>query len=319
MIESIKYTANSVKALPSVVKQLAGLFAVIGLASCGSEEVNVQYKLEGSKAYEVIHNGYFSTISEGTEQMGTVTKTWLEVTFEQSGEQMGKRSIYKNDASRGYHKNSFPAELIFRGDYTVVGKGYEVSNVRGLDEFGTEIVDKLVIPDRWKTQLKNAKYPMLLKRREKKRWEWAHLLEGPVPKGANITELVKRVRPRMPIGVQLDSVTTYKALRNVEDRKCLEYTVFYSEKIDFPRYLWEQWAYSTKEGKAYKNFRPDPEKSTAKVEYTVLIEPETGLPCREKEIRTENYVITEEESGSQAEFTAVVHLEDLYTEFKDEE
>jgi hypothetical protein len=297
------------------------ILAILGIAwsgmlvSCTPDEITIEYPQSGSMQFDVLHNGFFSTLDNGTEVVGTVSKTYQRVTFESQNGVQSLHNSYLMDGSQGYHKHSLPSELLQRIPYSITGKGYSVESVSDLNTYFAT-VKSLQIPEKYRRQLDNVEYLPKFKGLLTKQWQWLHLLEGKYPTKQNVTSLVKERRPQMPAGVTLDSVVIDR-LSHIEGRDCIRYDIYYAEPIVFPYFLWEQWAYSTQEGKAYKNFRPVQESSFAKVQYTVYLGMDDGYVCREQENRREEYVIADKESGAQAEFTAIAYIERLYTPVKD--
>jgi hypothetical protein len=284
------------------------------LFSCQPEKVNINYEMKGPRHFELVHNGHFATMDNGLEKMGTVTKTYTSATFSQQGEMLYLDRSYVTDNSKGYHQNSMPEELGMRiPEMHLEAKGPVVYAIKGYEKFSDGVVKKLMIPTKFRNQLMNPTYPAKVERIEQKRWLITHLLQGEVPTEKNITSMATEKGWKLPPWVELDSVVTGR-VGSVEDRQCLEYDVYYREKVFFPYYLWEQWAYSTDEGKDFKNFKP--EKAQAVVDYKVFVDITDGVVCREQEKRKETHTIKEPESGEEKEFIANVFIERLYTEEK---
>lgn len=279
---------------------------------CDPDEVTIKYDISETMEFEVVHEGIYSTMSNGVEEIGTDVKSWLKITFNRDGEQYLMQSQFVADNSRGYLAKSMPPDLSHRMHYEVKSLGeYGVHEVKGFEKFIPLVVNKLDIPTIYRNQLKNPNYVKLFKRRAKKAWEWSHLLkEGEsYPSHGDITETIKSQRKFFPIGVELDSVKTV-GIENIEGRDCLQYNIFYREKVEFPYYLWAQWAYGTTEGKNYKNF--DIVDAKSDVQYSVHIDIDNSVVCRENEIRKEHYLLKNKESGADAEFSGIASIERNY-------
>jgi len=288
------------------------LMAIVALvAGCQPDSVNIQYKDPGGRVFEMIQTGYYSTFSNGEEQIGTVTQTYMEVRFSREGETDLFQKRFVADNSKGYHQHSMPPELMNRLHVNLAAKGAEVQAISGHETFIKNVVDGLQIPERFRSQLRQKQYPAQFDRILKKRWELRHLLQGEYPTEANVTSQVKESSPIIPAGVKLDSVFT-RRVGEIDGRKCLDYDVYYRDQVYFPEYLREQWAYSTEEGKPYQAYQTLG--GEARVQLTVSIDLADGTLCREMERRNETQTLKDPETGQSAEFDALVYIERLLTE-----
>ena len=96
-------------------KILCAVTAALVLGGCGESKVNVSYKVDAPVTVELYAEGYFSTIDlNGTEQMGTVTAAYANLTYSNEGDTLKVHRDYVMDKSRGYLKNYMPSELAWR-------------------------------------------------------------------------------------------------------------------------------------------------------------------------------------------------------------
>ncbi len=284
----------------------------LALGACGSEEVEVHYDLAMPIAVDVFSQGNYSTYIGEDEKMGTVAQTYYSLTYGQDTE--GKLTLerrYVSDASKGYLKNSYPGELLWRVPVMkLVANGIRVESVKGYEDFDSSVVAKLNIPSPWKKQLSNPAYIKDLDRNEKHRWEMGHILAGPVPSRGNVTSLLKGRGMLEFAMIQIDSVVT-EGFRNLDDRRCLVYSVYLHEREAFPYYIWEQHVASVPEAAKYKTYPPGP--ATYATQYWMAIDPTTGVPCQEREVKRGLHTMKHPESGDTASFVSQVSLERLFT------
>ena len=296
------------------LKVLACLAMVVALVGCGRSTIEIHYALANPVTQAVFHNATYSTIDSGLEVRGTVIATYANMTWSQQGSDYVLERTWKADKSQGYHKNSMPLELgwrVPRVSMFVTGL-HQVTSIRGNEMFQGEVVEKLPIKDQFKRQLRDARIQLNFDREDKHRWELSHLLDGfPVTEDSNYTQVLKD-RKAIPLsgGFIIDSVRTI-TFRKLNGRSCFEYHVYFQERDPFPYFMWEQFAYSTKEGKNYRDFRAD--STVYQTDYTVTIDPSNGTPCQERQLKTGVHYISHPETKQQATFKSYVVVEDLYT------
>jgi len=298
------------------LKVILGLVTATLLASCQNGTVDISYQYSNQVDRDMFHQGIYS-IGEGKEEMvGTSIETYGKVTWRTSGQQTIFERRYVLDKSRGYHKHSMPLELSYRiPEVDLVAEGVtKVSAIHGNEQFVPKVVENLPVKEKFKRQLRDTRYQLEFDRYDKRRWDIGHLLSGKIPKNTNITELLKS-QGKLPMpAFPVDSVVT-KSMNSLANLSCLEYTVYYSERDPFPYYLWEQFAYSTDQGKNYKNYKADSTRFA--VAYTVFINPETGVLCQEREVKRGVNYISNPESKEQFSFISNVTDETLYTKPED--
>lgn len=288
---------------------------VVALTSCSQEPVTVRQDVGSGARLELYHNASYST-KEGEvgEAIGTMTATYTQVEFKQEGENTILTRTYMVDRSKGYHKHSMPKSLSYRIPQVILtAEGNKVKSVRGNEAFIPKVVDHLPIKEFFKRQLRDARYQLEFDRYDKRRYEIGHLLIGSYQPNINITAQLKQ-QGRLPIpAFEVDSVLT-RDLRKVDGRVCFEYTVFYNEREPFPYFMWEQYAYSTESGAPYKEYKAD--SARYQVEYSVALEPETSLPCQEREVIRGKHYMSHKETKETATFDSYITLENLYTKEK---
>lgn len=286
------------------------LVALVLFAGCGRRSVEIQYQLpQGSIALQLYHSGVFSTYNGEDEIIGTMTATWENYTLTQTGEDWTQERQYLADKSKGYHKNSMPMELSWRvPQVRVIAPGGVVQSVRGYERFVPDVVEKLPLQEKFKRQLRDARYQLEFDRYEKRRWELEHFLKGKIPLDSNITARFSEEELAVG-GIQIDSVVT-KAYRKLDGRRCFEYALYFEEREPFPYFYWEQHAYGTKGGEAYRDFRSD--SASYHTEYTVMLEPSTGVLCQVREVKQGLHIMKHRETGERAEFRSQTTLEHLY-------
>lgn len=292
------------------------LCAVLGgaflLGGCGEEMVEIKYGLDEPVAVEVFTQSHYSTYMGEDEHMGTITASYYSLLY--TNPAPGKYVLerrFVSDASRGYLKNSHPAELLWRVPYMrLEAEDIRVKSVQGYETFADSVVAKLNIPATWKKQLSNPAYPKDLDRNEKHRWEMGHLLTGPVPSKGNITNLL-RSRGRLEFAlIQIDSVVT-DGFSNLDKRRCLVYSVFLQEREPFPYYIWEQHVAGVPGAEKYKTYAPG--RASYHTEYWMAIDPETGIPCQEREIKQGLHGMKHPDSGDSLTFRSQTSQERLFT------
>ncbi len=142
-----------------------------------------------------------------------------------------------------------------------------------------------------------------------------HLLVGKVPEKGNITQLLKD-RGRLQFAlIQVDSVVT-EGFRNLDRRKCLAYTVYLKEKESFPYYIWEQHVNSKIGTEKFQAYRTGL-KAEYETAYWVTLDPETGIPCQEREVKVGTHTMVNPKTGDTATFKSNTTLERLYTVVRD--
>jgi hypothetical protein len=296
-----------VRILNCAFAMVAGLL----LVACGDEEVEIQYDLATPVQVDVFTQSHYSTYDGDEEKVGTITSAYYTLTY---GMENGKHILqrqFQSNASKGYLKNSHPGELLWRvPSVKLIANGIRVESVQGYELFDSLVVRKLSVPEAWKRQLANPAYIKDLDRNEKHRWEMGHLLAGPVPSKANITELL-RGRGRLDFAlILIDSVVT-EGFRNLDKRRCLVYSVYLQEREPFPYYIWEQHVASIPSAAKYKTYPPGP--ATYQTQYWMAIDPTNGIPCQEREVKRGVHTMKHPESGDTASFVSQTSMERLFT------
>lgn len=295
-----------------------GLFALfpVFLVACSSD-VEVNYRLQEPVSVELYTESTYATMDlENVERIGTINADYIHLEYSQKGDTLVIRRNFEIDKSRGYLKNSHPAELQWRLP-EVLTKGVEerVVETSGFAEGYDTLLYSIPMPKRWRDQLLNPDYIKHLERQEKHRYEMDHLLVGKVPEKGNITQLL-RDRGRLKFAlIQVDSVVT-EGFRNLDRRKCLAYTVYLKEKESFPYYIWEQHVNSKIGTEKFQAYRTGL-KAEYETAYWVTLDPETGIPCQEREVKVGTHTMVNAKTGDTATFKSNTTLERLYTVVRD--
>ncbi len=295
-------------------KILCGALAVLalGLCACGEKEVTVNYNVASPVDIDLYVESYFATIDlKGEEKMGTITATYADLNYSTSGDTLVLKRKYVIDKSRGYLKNFMPSELAWRVknvDLKAVDRN--VLSIEGLEDGYDTLLAHIPMPERWRKQLLNPEYKPHLNRLERHRWEMDHLLKGTVPVKGNITQLLKDQGRLNFALIKVDSVVT-KGFENRDHRHCLDYVVYLQEVESFPYYIWEQHVGS--------NIIPDKFKSYSKglhadyvTEYEVMIDPATGIPCQEREVKVGTHTMVNPVTKDTVTFTSHITNERLF-------
>ncbi|HSQ40650.1 MAG TPA: hypothetical protein VLM37_00050 [Fibrobacteraceae bacterium] len=291
---------------------IGSIGVVMSLISCLPKEPDVEYAFSSPVSKDVFHSGTYSTKSgEDGEEIGTITATYTTQTWTRSGDSTVLERHLLMDRSKGYHKNSMPLELSYRiPALRVVGRDLVILTVHGNEQFLPQVVENLPIKEKFKRQLRDARYSLAFDRYERKRWQVTHVLQGKIPIKSNVTKLLQE-KGRLPLSsVPVDSVIV-KGYHKLDERNCLEYSVFFKEREPFPEFMWEQYAYGTTAGKGFQAFRAD--SATYDVEYMVAIEPSTGVPCQEREVKKGINWMHNPETQEKASFVSFITMENLYT------
>lgn len=282
------------------------------LFSCDAAKVEVQYKLEAPLTMDLFHNGTYST-EEGKvgEAVGTITATYSHIVYRQEGDIRSEERRMVMDKSKGYHKHSLPQELSYRVPLvTITAKGFQVHSVRGNEMFVPKVVESLPLKEKFKRQLRDARYQLEFDRMEKRRWELSHLVRGQVSAIGNITNELKSLGSIPLPGLPIDSVVA-KGYKKLNGKECFEYQVHYKETEPFPYYVWEQHAYSTEAGKPYQTWKADSTHYTTV--FTAALDPENGIPCQERLTKEGTNWIHNPETKEVASFKSFITTENLYT------
>ena len=294
-------------------KILCAVTAAFILGGCGESKVNVSYKVDDPVTVELYAEGYFSTIDlKGDEKMGTVTAAYANLTYSNSGDTLKVHRDYVMDKSRGYLKNYMPSELAWRVksvDMTAIDR--EVKSVDGLDNGYDSLLARIPMPEVWRRQLLNPEYKPHLKRLEKHRWEMDHMLVGDVPVKGNITQMLKDQGRLNFALIQVDSVVV-KGFENRDHRRCLDYIVYLQEKESFPYYIWEQHVNSNIVPEKFKRYNRGL-KADYQTQFEVMIDPTTGIPCQEREVKVGSHTMVNPDTKDTATFKSQITLERLYT------
>ena len=294
------------------IKFLSGMCLAAMLMACGESEVSVDYKLSAPVTLELYVESYYATLDlKGDEKMGTITATYADVDYSSTGDTTHVNRRYVIDKSRGYLKNFMPTELAWRikeVDLTAVDR--KVTGLTGIDDGYDSLLAHIPMPSRWREQLLNPDYKPHLKRLEKHRWEMSHLLKGVVPVKGNVTQLLKQ-QGRLDFAlIQIDSVVT-KGFTNRDHRKCLDYVVYLHETESFPYFIWEQHVGSKIVPEKFKGYTSGL-KGEYRTEFEVMLEPETGLPCQEREVKVGTHTMVHPETKDTVTFTSHVSHERLF-------
>ena len=255
------------------------------LSGCGESEVTVNYTLAAPVDVEVYTESYFATIDlKGEEQMGTITAAYVDLNYSTAGDTTKVQRLYRVNNSRGYLKNFMPSELAWRvKEVNLAAVDREVVSLTGLDDGYDTLLHHIPMPERWRNQLLNPDYKPHLRRLEKHRWEMDHLLKGTVPVKANITQMLKDQGRLNFALIQIDSVVT-KGFENRDHRHCLDYKIYLHEKESFPYYIWEQHVNSNIVPEKFKAYNTGL-RAEYDTEFEIMIDPETGIPCQEREVK----------------------------------
>ena len=294
------------------------LVGVLGMSlsaifvGCGESEVTLNYKFAQPVDVEVYTESYFATIDlKGDEQMGTITAAYVDLNYSTSGDTTKVKRLYRVNNSRGYLKNFMPSELAWRvKEVDLAAIDRDVIAIDGLDEGYDTLLAHIPMPERWRKQLLNPDYKPHLRRLEKHRWEMDHLLTGTVPVKANITQMLKDQGRLNFALIKIDSVVT-RGFENRDHRHCLDYKIYLHETESFPYYIWEQ----------HVNSKIVPEKFMAynsglkaeyDTEYEVMMDPETGVPCQEREVKVGKHTMVNPVTKDTATFVSHITHERLY-------
>ena len=255
------------------------------LVGCGESEVTLNYKLAQPVDVEVYTESYFATIDlKGEEQMGTITAAYVDLNYSTAGDTTKVQRLYRLNNSRGYLKNFMPSALAWRvKEVNLAAVDREVTSITGLDDGYDTLLAHIPMPERWRKQLLNPDYKPHLRRLEKHRWEMDHLLTGTVPVKANITQMLKDQGRLNFALIKIDSVVT-KGFENRDHRRCLDYKVYLHETESFPYYIWEQHVNSNIVPEKFKAYNTGL-KAEYDTEFEIMIDPETGIPCQEREVK----------------------------------
>ena len=299
-------------------KILCAVTAALILGGCGESKVNVSYKVDAPVTVELYAEGYFSTIDlKGEEKMGTVTAAYANLTYSNSGDTLKVHRDYVMDKSRGYLKNYMPSELAWRvKSVDVKAIDREVKSVDGLDNGYDSLLARIPMPEVWRKQLLNPEYKPHLRRLEKHRWEMDHMLLGDVPAKGNITQMLKDQGRLNFALIQVDSVVV-KGFENRDHRRCLDYVVYLWEMESFPYYIWEQHVNSDIVPEKFKRYNKGL-KAEYQTQFEVMIDPTTGIPCQEREVKVGTHTMVNPETKDTTTFKSQITLERLYTVKKPE-
>ncbi len=298
------------------MKYLGLSLTAICLFACSSD-VEVNYKLSEPVSVELYTESTYATIDlEDVERIGTINADYVRLEYSQSGDTLVILRNFEIDKSRGYLKNSHPAELQWRLPKVLTkGVAERVVETSGFAEGYDTLLYSIPMPKRWRDQLLNPDYIKHLERQEKHRYEMDHLLVGKVPEKGNITQLLKD-RGRLQFAlIQVDSVVT-EGFRNLDRRKCFAYTVYLKEKESFPYYIWEQHVNSKIGTEKFQAYRTGL-KAEYETAYWVTLDPETGIPCQEREVKVGTHTMVNAKTGDTATFKSNTTLERLYTVVRD--
>ncbi len=294
------------------LRTVIGLGAALLLCSCDKDRLTINYQLSQPVDVELYAEGYFSTLDlKGEEQVGTITKTYVDLRYESAGDTLKMSHKFVGNNSAGYLKHSMPQELAWRiAEVKMTALDRDVIQLEGYDDGYDSVVTHLPIPERWRRQLANKDYIPHLKRAEKHRWEMDHLIVGEIPTKGNITQILKD-RGRLNFAlIQIDSVVV-KGFENRDRRRCLDYVVYLQETESFPYYIWEQHVNSKIVPEKFQAYNRG-QKAEYQTQFEVMIDPETGIPCQEREVKVGKNTMVNPVVQDTATFTSYVTFERLY-------
>ncbi len=297
--------------LSTLNSQLTIIFALFLISCSGEKTVTINYNLASPVKTEVFAQSNYSTMDGDIEQVGTIIKIYYTSEYSQNENMLYLDRVYTSDASEGYLKKSHPGELAYRTpNLKLTAQGLKVIDIKGYEDFDSAVVAKVSIPDRWRKQISRMTRQIDLDRIERRRWEITHLLLGEIPLNTNVTEMLA-AQGRLPVmpNVQIDSVLT-KGIRNINGKKCLEYTVFLQEKDPFPYFIWEQHVNSVKSGMPFKSYAP--REAVYQNRYNVALNLENGIPCLEYELKFGVHGMQNPESGDSVTFKSQISHERFY-------
>ncbi len=285
-------------------------FAFFLISCVGEKSVNIVYTLDAPVKIDVFAQSYYATMDGDIEQIGTVTKVYFINEYSSNGDTLYLSRTFASDASEGYLKKSYPGELAYRTPIKLIAKGQRVMDIIGYENFDSAVVAKISIPDRWKKQISRMTRQIDLDRIERRRWEITHLLLGEIPLNSNITAMLASQGrlPEMP-NAKIDSVLT-KGVKEINGKRCLEYTVYLQEKELFPYFIWEQHTASVKSGKPFKSY--DHKDAVYQNRYDIALNLKNGIPCREYELKFGIHGMQNPETGDSVTFKSQISHERFY-------
>ena len=294
------------------LRAFLGLGAAFLLCSCDPDTITINYDLAEPVDVSLYTEGYFSTLDlKGEEHLGTVTAAYVDLRYSKDGDSVKVDRKFKGERSRGYLKHSMPSELAWRiSEVSLSAIDDRVHRLDGYDEGYDSVVTHLRLAERWRKQLLNKDYIPHLKRIEKHRWEMDHLIVGEIPTKGNITQLLKD-RKRLNFGlITIDSVVV-KGFENRDRRRCLDYVIYLHEKESFPYYIWEQHVNSNIVPEKFQQYNTGLH-ANYDVKYEVMMDPATGVPCQEREVKVGTHTMVNPVTQDTASFTSYVTYERLY-------
>ena len=116
--------------------------------------------------------------------------------------------------------------------------------------------------------------------------------------------------------IQVDSVVV-KGFENRDHRHCLDYIVYLKETENFPYYIWEQHVNSGIVPEKFQKYNKGL-KAEYQTQFEVMIDPTTGVPCQEREVKVGTHTMVNPDTKDTATFKSQVTLERLYTVKKPE-
>lgn len=288
------------------------IISFLAFSGCGESEVTVNYTLSEPVDVDVYTESYFATIDlKGEEKMGTITAAYVDLNYSTAGDTTKLKRLFRVNNSRGYLKNFMPSELAWRvKEVDLAAIDREVVSLTGLDEGYDTLLAQLPMPERWRKQLLNPNYKPHLRRLEKHRWEMDHLLKGTVPVKANITQMLKDQGRLNFALIKIDSVVT-KGFENRDHRRCLDYKIYLHELESFPYYIWEQHVNSNIVPEKYKAYT-EGLKAEYDTEYEVMIDPTTGIPCQEREVKVGTHTMVHPVTKDTVTFKSNITNERLF-------
>ena len=260
--------------------------------------------------YQAFRSGSYSTLNGGLELMGTTTRWWTVEQLLPTETGLEFQRKYMNQKGEGYHRYSLPSELATRVEVKAEIAAGKMEQVRGFDKFVPDVVNLLPVHEVFKVPLRDPALPERFARELRLWWRATHLLPAnlPIPLKANITGLLGDL-DLQPLLV--DSVVT-GVKSQVEERPCLQYSIYYHEVLVDNALIFEQFlAADTNDRRTYREFTFAGGEGKGK--WDVWVDPDNGNVCREYDWQEQTNQIKQKESGEMKSFRSNRLIEMLYT------
>ena len=102
-----------------------------------------------------------------------------------------------------------------------------------------------------------------------------------------------------------------KGFENRDHRRCLDYIVYLHETESFPYYIWEQHVNSKIVPEKYQAYTKGL-KAEYDTEFEIMIDPETGIPCQEREVKVGTHTMVNPVTNDTATFKSNITHERLF-------